>query len=112
VSSSRSRLAERRRSFFDAVRVDPLVLQSVEGERLARFFASTWERSIQAQFQLNLPEALLKIWGSGSITVTVVGLGETLEIWESIAWTEHIAVVASEYTALQDRLLGQDGDGP
>lgn len=94
-----------RKRFFDALKKEPGLLEVADGQRLARYFAATWQVTIQAQFQFTLPEALSKSWLLGARAVTLVGLMNTLEIWTPSAWAGDVGSTAGDYESLLKDVL-------
>ena len=105
VSPLEGPLATQRRRFSDALTRSPTLLRTAEGYRASRFFASTWERSIQENFQLTLPEELIKGWSPDIRHIVVIGLIKTLEIWTPTSWLEDVAKTSDDYEDLLETLL-------
>ena len=105
-------VASSRRSLDSLISDRVSVPWEVSGPRfeLARYFAHTWDLSVQvdqSRFTLTVPEDVRKLGRapSGGELAVVFAIGDILEIWRADAWCDHIRQVANSFNELRGSAL-------
>ncbi|MFT5287971.1 MAG: MraZ protein [Planctomycetota bacterium] len=94
---------------FDTA-VEKLRTQAFSGAQVRTmqrmFFGRSHETSLDGSGRVVLPEKLRKLAGLGK-EVTMIGVGDRAEIWDSAAWTEFEEQALPEYDSLDAVFSGE-----